>query len=325
MMTDNPGSSSLKTIERVLFVGSKRLGLTCLSTLYRLAPQRLIGVVTMDDTSDTRSVLPEFEAFCAQAGLACHVARHREESEGFIRTLQPDLCIVVGWYWFITETTLDLVPHGFIGLHNSLLPRYRGGSPLVWALINGETSVGISLFSFTPGMDDGDIWAQASTPVSDADTIGDVLARLEQQAVALFESHYPDILSGRLKPVPQNHQEATFCAMRKPEDGFINWMQPAQAVYNFIRAQTHPYPGAFTLYRQERLTIWKARLENQTVYYGTPGQVARVTPDGVYVICGDHHPVVLETVGYQEKTLPAQEVLRSVQIRFPVVPGFTVP
>ncbi|MEW6605774.1 MAG: methionyl-tRNA formyltransferase, partial [Thermoproteota archaeon] len=241
----------------------------------------------------------------------------RLETEKLIRTLKPDLCVVSGWYWLISQDTLNFVPRGFIGIHNSLLPKYRGGSPLVWTMINGEQKAGVTLFSFTTGMDDGDIWDQRTIEIEFTDYVSDVLKKLEDKALCILREKYLDILKNKAKAIPQDSSEATYCAQRFPFDGLIDWKKTAVEVYNFVRAQSEPYPGAFTMYEGKKLTIWRAHPENIT-FYGTPGQVARITDSGVYVICGNQKPLVLDVVELEGKgdKEAANKVINSIKTRF---------
>lgn len=303
-------------IDRVLFLGSKRLGAAFLASLYRLAPGALIGAITIDDRNDGRTAFDEIAGYCEAHGIPLHVAGNRAHSEALIGELAPQLCMVSGWYWLIGSGALAAVPHGFIGSHFSLLPKYRGGSPLVWAMINGEPEAGVSFFSFVEGVDAGAIWAQERVAVGPDDYIGDVLARLEAVTLATLEAKYPAILHGQVQPVGQDHAAATFCAMRSSCDGEIYWRSPAADVYNFIRAQSDPYPGAFTWLDGMRLTIWRARRDSR-IHYGTPGQVAMVTPEGVHVICGDHRAIIVEAVERDGLRGDAHKVLKSVSIRLP--------
>jgi len=306
-------------INRVLFLGSKHLGLHCLEQIYSMHPSSLIGVITINDRNDTRTVYDGFQEFARHTKVPLYVAGNRKDSEKLVYELKPDLCFVVGWYWLISESTLKAVPHGFIGIHNSLLPKYRGSSPLIWAIINNEHEVGFSVFSITEGIDDGPIWAQASVTLEEGDYISDILKKLEEKTVQVLREKYLDILKCNIKPVEQKHQEATFCARRYPNDGVIDWRKSAECVYNFIRAQSSPYPGAFTYFEGHKLIVWKARPEKVT-YYGTPGQVARVGSEGVYVTCGDQKPIILERVEWKNKKERAHNIIKSIKIRFPTLP-----
>jgi len=303
-------------IDRVLFIGSKSLGLRCLEVIHVLEPNSLLGIVTFDDRHDARSEYDGFEAFAARTGHAIFALKHCKQLGEVIQQLEPELCVVVGWYWLIPEHLLRAVPSGFIGMHASLLPKYRGGSPLVWALINGDEEVGVSLFSFTESMDDGNIWGQCVVKVTFTDYISDILGKVEAGGISLLKEEYNAILNRTIKPMPQDHSKATYCAQRLASDGLINWGKPAVQVYDFIRAQSEPYPGAFTLYDDRKLTIWKAH-PLDILYYGTPGQVARITEKGVYVICGDQRPIVLEIVQLEPGARqPANKIVKSTKARF---------
>jgi methionyl-tRNA formyltransferase len=307
-------------IRKVLFLGSKRLGLECLRTIWELSPETLAGAVSPDDTSDARSVLAAMRQFCASRNIPFWTAADRKEADRLITSAKPDLCFVSGWYWIFTPEMLALVPGGFVGIHFSLLPKYRGGSPLVWAIINGDPEVGLSMFAFSEEIDAGPIWAQRRIPVGPDDAVGEVLMRLEAESVDVLRESYPGMLRQTAAPRPQEATGATYCAMRSPGDGEIDWNQPAGQIHNFVRAQSRPYPGAFTWWQGEMLTIWKTRL-NPDPYFGTPGQVARVTPEGVWIVCGDHRAVIAENVEWQGKTQPASGVLKSITIRLPQAPS----
>jgi methionyl-tRNA formyltransferase len=300
---------------RVVFLGSKGSGLGCLRKLYSLASAALAGIVTIDDGHDGRTALAGFQQFAAENRIELKVVATRKEAAAAILGFRPDLCMVMGWYWLLDEELLSSVARGFLGIHFSLLPKYRGGSPLVWQLINGEPKVGLSLFSFTAGMDEGDIWGQRSVAVGPSDYIGDVLVKLETESTSLIEDTYIEILRGNVRPSPQDHSQATYCAVREEGDGEIDWRQPARDVYNFIRAQSHPYPGAFTMLDGKKLRIWRAR-PCDVEYSGRAGQILQVRKDGVYVACENRSALVLETVQYAEsEPQPAHEVLRSIKIR----------
>ena len=298
---------------RVVFMGSKRLGVRSLEAL-ALLPDVTVAAVTLDDRDDVRSAYDDFTATCGARGIPCTVARTRADASAALRRHEPDICVVCGWYWMVAPSDLASVPAGFVGVHFSALPKYRGGSPLVWQMINGEPEVGISLFSFADGVDEGPVWAQRLLPVGPDETIGDVLPRLEDAAVQLLTTHVPRILKGDVHATPQDHSRATYCALRRPEDGEISWERSAREVHDFIRAQSKPYPGAFTSVERKRITIWRSRLA-ATTYYGTPGQIVQVTPDGVWIVCGDHHPLIVERVGTDGTEVPAPEVLRSISLR----------
>ncbi len=304
----------MKKIDRVLFYGSKKLGLQVLKELHRLSPESLMGIVTFDDSADSRTVFKEFISFSKNKHIPLYIVRNNGHFEQTIEKLKPELCFGVCWYWLIHDHILNLVPYGFIGLHNSLLPKYRGGSPLVWQLINGEKKVGFSLFTLTTEMDAGPIWAQGSVLVQKQDYIVNVLEKLEKKTLQTIKSVYPAILSGKMKPKKQSSTKATYCAQRFPFDGIVDWSKSALYIYNFIRAQSDPYPGAFTYVNNKALKIVKAQVHN-VVYYGTPGQIAQITKQEVFVICGDQKVVGLQEIEVDGVKSLANIFIKSIKVR----------
>jgi len=303
-------------VERVLFLGSKEIGFKSLSTLHSIEKKTIVGIITIDDSADERSVLNKFIEFSKINKIPLTIAKDRENADRLVRVYNPDLCIVIGWYWLIKKEVLDSVPYGFIGVHNSLLPKYRGGSPLVWAIINGEEKVGFTIFSFSEGIDDGPVWGQVSIEISNTESIAEILDKFERETVEFLKKIFPLILDDSIKPTPQNENESTYCSQRIPEDGAIDWSHSSIKIHNFIRAQSKPYPGAFTYIKGKKLTVLDT-IPLDIIYFGTPGQIARIDHNGVWVICGDQKPLILKVVQYDSDTnLAAQDVIRSINIRF---------
>ncbi len=291
-----PQAASAKDRKRVLFMGSKPIGLRVLRALRATASDELIGALVVDDREDDRSVLPELIQECDSSGVPMHVVGSQEGANRRILELSPDIAIVVGWYWFIPTKVLQSVPLGFLGLHNSLLPKYRGASPLVWAIIYGESRAGISLFKMTPKLDEGAVYGSRSTPIRTDDTIGTVLARLEDAAEELFHSDFQRILDGRMPSEPQDHTIATSYPQRSPDDGLIDWSEPAAQIHDFVRAQTHPYPGAFTGLAGDRLAVWKTAPSARSTDV-EPGVVVEVGAGGALVASGQRSTILIQTVG----------------------------
>ncbi len=161
----SPKSQKMPASAKVLFLGSKSLGLKLLQTSFDLAPLALKAIVTLDDSKDTRCILPDFLAFAEEKKIAISILQKTKELKAIIEKFKPDLVIVCGWYWIIPAEVLAQVPAGFIGLHASPLPRYRGFAPLVWSLINGEPEIGISFFYLEGDVDTGDLLLQKKASI----------------------------------------------------------------------------------------------------------------------------------------------------------------
>lgn len=294
-------------------MGSKKLGLECLKQIYKSDPKKLIAIITIDDSNDLRSNYSEIQAFGLEYKIPVYTAKNRLDSEKMIRKIKPDLCLVVGWYWLLTKEILDFLPYGAIGLHASLLPKERGGAPLVWAMINGKEKAGVSLFAFDEGMDSGRIYGQEEVEIKPEDYISDVLEKVEKMSLKLIKKNYIQLLRGTPTFWEQDHKDATYCAQRNQAHGKIDWTKPAREVYNFIRAQSRPYPGAFSIFKEKKLIIWQARPLDM-VYYGHPGQIVQIKPEGVYIVCGDQKPLLIQTVQLESGSdQKASEVIDSIK------------
>jgi methionyl-tRNA formyltransferase len=300
---------------RVVLLVSKQLGLRCAEAVLRADPGSVAAIVTIDDRADGRSCLDALLELGRSAGVDVRLATGPADSVRVLQELDPDLGIVAGWYWLLPEDVIDAAALGYHGIHYSLLPAYRGSSPLVWALLNGDDTVGLSLFRFTAGMDEGPIWGQRTVDGVGRAYIGEVLDRLEAEALDLLQATYPRLRGGQDQPRPQRPDGATYAAARTPDDGRLDWSRTATELERAVRAQSSPYPGAWTELDGQRLTVWRATaLEDR--WFASPGQVVARREGSVWVGCGDHAPLRLEEVSLGGgPALPAAEVVRSLRTR----------
>ena len=278
-----------------MFIGSKRMGLRCVTAMQASGAADVAVIVTFDDRADSRTVFKELHCFGEARRIPVSVVHTHDGLLTAVRAVEPQLAIVCGWYSMISAQARAMAPRGFIGVHNSLLPRYRGAAPLVWALMHGEREVGLSMYTLTDGMDDGDVWAQTSTTVAPDEYIGTVLERLEDGCERMIRDVYPRIFDGTVTPSPQDAMQATYGTIRTPAHGRIDWREPAENVWRSIRAQSRPYPGAFTTYDDRRLVVWRAHLF-PSPYYGRAGELVRGPQGEMLVICRDQRAVVLDEV-----------------------------
>jgi methionyl-tRNA formyltransferase len=263
---------------------SKKLGLGALRSLHQSGLTR-VTVVTLDDRSDVgRTAWTEICSFCGEHGLELEVLEGPMLS-GFLARRRPDLCLVVGWYWLITQPALDACAQGCLGLHNSLLPAFRGGSPLVWSLIAGDREVGTTLFRMTLGMDEGDVVWQWRQGVVAEDDVGSLLTALERKVTRDLGRVTLDYLSGMIEPHPQSPEEASYAPIRRREDSLVDWRLTSEELERYCRALQPPYPRLFFHWRNEEFEIVRlvaAALE----CFGDPGRILARTERGTLVKCG---------------------------------------
>lgn len=167
-----------------------------------------------------------------------------KDYEPIIKDLNLDLILVLGWYYMLPNSTRKLTKYGAWGIHASLLPKYAGGAPLNWAIINGEKETGVTLFRMEDGVDDGDIIAQKAFSIEYEDSIKEVYDKAtvaSKEMLAKVLNNIEDV-----KFTPQDKSKIQIYPQRSPKDGMIDWSQSAKSIYDFIRAQTLPYPCTFS-------------------------------------------------------------------------------
>ncbi|MBF0343535.1 MAG: methionyl-tRNA formyltransferase [Nitrospirae bacterium] len=198
-----------------------------------------------------------------------------------INSFEPDL-IVVGEYDFILKNDIINLPqYGTINIHGAPLPRYRGQHPLNWMIINGETECAVTCHYMTEGIDAGDIIDQETFPILVTDTAYDVRLKLESTGKNLIAKVLKRFKTeGKIIGIPQDESKALYVSKRKPEDGLIEWNKSPIEVYNFVRALTKPYLGAFAIFDNKRVYLWSVKLptkDNYIVHNVTPGTIIDIT------------------------------------------------
>ena len=252
---------------RIVFFGASELGYDCCENLI-ISEHSIVGIFTIEqefnisyspDKPVKNYLFKDFKELGRKYNIPVYVVNGNLNNYfNELENLRPEFILAVGWYYMIPKKMLALAEKGGAGIHGSLLPKYRGNAPLVWALINGETETGVSFFYFADGVDEGDIIAQEKFIIEENDTISEVLDKLKFASIKVLNINIPLIENGNAPRFTQDHSNATIFPKRSPEDGEINWNWGSIQIKNFIRAQTKPYPGAFTFIKNKKVIIWDA-------------------------------------------------------------------
>lgn len=204
-----------------------------------------------------------------------------------ILNLKSDLNIIAGYSTIFNEKILNAPRLGTINLHAGALPKYRGGSPLNWQIINGEKTFSCSIIYATLKIDSGEILAEKKIEINYLDNIKDIHKKANDGFSDLIIKVVKDLFEERTSPIKQDEKKAIYWHQRSEEDGNVFWSRmKAHEVYNFVRAITKPYPGAFSFYKKKLLRIWKVGIPSQEIR-GCPGKILWIQNEGPFVICED--------------------------------------
>jgi len=232
----------------------------------------------------------------------------------FWDTNDVGLIFMVSWRYLVPENIYKRATQGAYVFHDSMLPKYRGFAPTVWAMINGEQSTGVTLFEVVDAVDAGDIIDQKPVPIGQTDTIADVVENVTQTYLDLITENFHALVDGTVQATAQNHDEATFTCKWTPTDSLIDWNQSSQTIYNLIRATTKPYPGAFCYLDGKKLTIWSAELQTNPKDYvaRVAGRVAEIYKgEGTVILTGDSTILLKDVQLDGEDITNASNVLKS--------------
>jgi methionyl-tRNA formyltransferase len=206
-----------------------------------------------------------------------------EDTLAAVGELEPELVFVVGWSQLVRDPFIELASEGVFGMHPTLLPRHRGRAPIPWAILTGLARTGVTLFEIVDATaDSGAIVGQREVEISPDETATTLFARIAEAHVELTRELVPQLLARTASRIPQDPSRASSWPKRSPADGIIDWETRAPYVYDWVRAQTRPYPGAFTFLGDEKVIVWGAR----------PVLLADAAPAGTIVDVLDEGPVV---------------------------------
>ncbi|MBI4673880.1 MAG: methionyl-tRNA formyltransferase [Chloroflexi bacterium] len=215
-----------------------------------------------------------------------------DAAQSILRAYQPDVIVVAAYGLILPKTVLEISPHGCVNTHASLLPRWRGASPIPYAILWGDAETGVTLMQMDEGLDTGPILTARAIPIAPAETTATLTEKLARVGAQLVRDALPDYLEGKLAPIPQDSARATVTALVAKEDGLINWSEPCVDLERMVRAY-QPWPTAYTYYHGEQFKILRASVSNQ-VTPELPGTVLRIGKD--IAVATGHGILILNAV-----------------------------
>jgi len=274
---------------RIVFCGTPEFALPSLRRLIAEPDFEIAGVVTQPDRPRGRGreiQSSPVKQTAVAAGIPVYQPEKIKSDEAYehLKRLAPDAVVIIAYGQIVSQRLIDIPRLGWINVHGSLLPKYRGAAPIHWAIVNGERRTGLTTMRIDAGLDTGPMLLKYETEIGADETAPDLTVRLAEAGGPLVVETLRRLDRGEVAPVAQDNSQATFAPILKKDDGRIDWSLSAYKTYNRIRGM-QPWPGAFTTFRGKNCRIWGQPLE--TLAAGpTPGAILPSKEDGLGVICG---------------------------------------
>ncbi|UFJ41985.1 methionyl-tRNA formyltransferase [Brevibacillus humidisoli] len=310
---------------RILFMGTPDFAAASLAALIA-AGQSVVGVVTQPDRPVGRNQVlrpSPVKELALQHGLPVLQPEKIKERAALDEVLaqNPDLIVTAAYGQILPKELLEAPRFGAINVHASLLPKYRGGAPIHQAIIDGETQSGVTIMYMVEQLDAGDMLSSVTVPIEERDTVGTLHDKLAAVGASLLVDTIPQLLQGRIQPVPQDHQAATFAPTIKRSDEQIDWSKPAENVYNQVRG-LNPWPVAFTKYQGKIWKVWWVEKVSTDSHVGQPGTIVERDRDGVVVACGTGSVKLIEIQPEGKKRMSMRDFLQGAGAK--LQPGCTL-
>lgn len=279
---------------RIVFMGTPDFSVECLKALVE-SKHEVVGVFCQPDKPVGRKQelkMPDVKVEALKHNLPVFQPTSLKNGKGvaLLKTLQPDLVIVIAYGKILPPDFLAYPKYGCINIHASILPKYRGASPIHHSVLNGDTETGVTSMQMDEGVDTGDILLVEKIPIGINDTTLEMFEKLSVLGAKVLLKTIDLLEKGELKPIKQNEAEATHAGLLSKEEGEIDWNQSAAAVHNKIRG-LYSWPGAYTKLGGKILKIHKSVL-GDIKGNNIPGSVVD-TRDGIVVSCKDGGTVKL--------------------------------
>ncbi|MGA7791798.1 MAG: methionyl-tRNA formyltransferase [Candidatus Acidiferrales bacterium] len=285
---------------RIVFCGTPEFAVPSLRRLAERPEFSVGAVITQPDRPRGRgqhvSSSPVKEA-ALELGL--HVYQPEtiksESAQEFLKRVAPDAVVIIAYGQIIPARILTIPRLGWLNLHASLLPRYRGAAPIHWAIANGETITGLTTMQIDAGMDTGPTLLRRELEIGPDETAPELAARMSALGADLIAESLLRFDRGEISPVPQEEKSASYAPILKKEDGRIDWNLPAPQIYNRMRGFT-PWPGAYTTFREQTCQLWGRPATPSTEWADlATGEIIDKKKD-LYVTCGGETALRVEAV-----------------------------
>ncbi len=303
---------------RIVYFGTPQLAVPTLDAVNE--HHEVVAVVTQPDRPRGRSgkpAPPEVKTWALEHGLPVHQPEklHDGAFAEWLREQNPELCVVAAYGRLLKQPVLDVPPQGWLNLHPSLLPRWRGPSPIQTAILEGDTVTGATIMRIVLEMDAGDIVLQEETPIGPKETAAELSDRLAVMGATLMMKAIGLVADGDAPAIPQDPQRVTISKVFEKEHGRIHWTESAQHIHNRVRA-CNPWPMAQCMFRGQFCRI-HGTVPILSTGEAPPGTVVAVNKNQIVVATGDGVLAITKLQMAGRKALDAAAFLRGM----PITPG----
>ena len=305
---------------RILFLGTPDFAVAALERIVG-TDNEVVGVVTQPDRKRNRGEVSfcPVKQFAVEKGIKVYQYESiRKEGVEDIKAINPDIMITCAFGQIISQEILDIPKYGVINIHASLLPKYRGSSPIQWCLVNGESKTGVTIMRTALAVDSGDILLQKEIDILPEENAGELFDRLAILGGQAIVEALEIIADGRAVYTPQQESQATHYPMISKEDGKIDWSKSAREVFNKMRGFT-PWPSAFTTLDGKLFKILKCVVSDK-IFDGKEGEVV-IEERKAYVVCGNGTVELKEVQLEGKKVMPVSDFLLSGKLKTGVMLG----
>ncbi len=262
---------------KIAFLGTPEFVVPIFKELVAASITPFLVITQPDESVGRKKVLtpPPVKVWAQENSYTVEQPASKKELTAIIEKYQPDVCVLVAFGQIVPQAALDAIPHGIINIHPSLLPKYRGPSPIQSALLNGDTQIGVTIMKLDAEMDHGPVLVQEVIEVGSNDDNISLHEKAGKLGAQLIAKVLPEYIDGLLIPSAQDDSQATYCEMIARQDGELDWALSATALFNRYRA-FQPWPGVFTYFYGKRLKIVKMTLLQAIPEPLEPGKVVQI-------------------------------------------------
>lgn len=294
---------------KVIFLGNHTVGVTVLKELIKIS--EVCGIVAHPIDPEDGIVYQSVYGFAIQNNIPVIRSNGKGDAlDEFILEKKPDLLYIVDFRYLLKNSIIQMAPLGALNMHPSKLPEYRGRASINWAILNGETQIGLSVHFVEEGADTGDIIGSEIIELNDDQDVGDALNLLYPKYMDLSKLAIKLIESGNYTRIKQDETKSSYFPKRKPEDGRIDFSDDPVKIKNLIRAVAPPYPGAFGYIGQEKLVIKKAKLwENKRVESLKTAEIYETSDTTFKIFLNSFHSLIVTSWYFDGKLADGMKII----------------